>query len=582
MTATPLAYSYIRISTVEQRLGHGLQRQIERSREYAKKHGLMLVEDDPLHDIGVSAFRGANVAEGKLGAFLAAVKANKIPRGSYLLVESLDRVSRQEVHKSLRIFLDIIDAGINIVTLMDERVYNAEKRDPMDIMFSIIFMMRANEESEAKRDRISRVWANKRVNAKSRPITSICPAWLKPTRDKKLPFEIIEERAAIVRSIFEDSARGIGNYVIVKRLNENRVQPFGSRKKQGNGGWHTGSINRIPSSRATIGEFQPHRKPVNNERIPDGDSIKDYFPRIIDDELFYRAQQARRQRLTHELHKGRGGRKGQNYSNLFSGIASCVYCKFPMYFENKGSLGSKTYLVCSRAKHGSGCIKTRWSYSDFEASFLEFVEELDLASIVNVEEHEQARLKLAHEIDSYRGKIASLEREMDEKFNLPTKTATARDYVANKLDKLGQQLTELNTAIKRKEQQLTSLKIQPMNIEELKPIISQVQGNGKDAYQLRAQIAARLKSLVDAIFVAVVGSGPLLEKAKHDPGEAEGEGDIAKIAPTDPRMHGRWFSVKFSNQNKFLLVAPDAENPRKFTKIGVVAPLMIGETCAYT
>jgi hypothetical protein len=122
------------------------------------------------------------------------------------------------------------------------------------------------------------------------------------------------------------------------------------------------------------------------------------------------------------------------------------------------------------------------------------------------------------------------------------------------------------------------LKIQPLNVEELKTTISKVQGNGKDAYQLRAQVAARLKALVDAIFVAVVGSGPLLEKAENDPNDDDEEMvDITKIAPTDPRMRGQWFSVKFSNQNRFLVVAPDPTNPRKFKKTGVIAPIMTAD-----
>jgi DNA invertase Pin-like site-specific DNA recombinase len=98
----PLAYSYVRMSTETQLLGDSLRRQLERSRAFAVERGFDLVED--YHDLGVSAFRGKNVEDGKLGLFLNAVKAGKVPRGSYLLVESLDRLSRQQLQKSLRIF----------------------------------------------------------------------------------------------------------------------------------------------------------------------------------------------------------------------------------------------------------------------------------------------------------------------------------------------------------------------------------------------------------------------------------------------------------------------------------------------
>jgi DNA invertase Pin-like site-specific DNA recombinase len=81
---------------------------METSAAYAAEHGLELVDESRLQDIGVSAFKGANVADGALGRFLAAVKANKVPRGSFLLVESLDRLSRQAPFKSFAIFSEII------------------------------------------------------------------------------------------------------------------------------------------------------------------------------------------------------------------------------------------------------------------------------------------------------------------------------------------------------------------------------------------------------------------------------------------------------------------------------------------
>jgi DNA invertase Pin-like site-specific DNA recombinase len=92
----PKAYSYIRLSSERQLLGVGLQRQLDLSRKYAKDHDLDLV-DESFQDLGVSAYHGDNLVEGKLGAFLDAVKDGTIERGSYLLVESLDRISRQKV-----------------------------------------------------------------------------------------------------------------------------------------------------------------------------------------------------------------------------------------------------------------------------------------------------------------------------------------------------------------------------------------------------------------------------------------------------------------------------------------------------
>ena len=93
----------------------------------------------------MSAFKGANVTEGALGRFLDAVEKGLVLPGSYLLVESLDRISRQEIVKSLSLFLRIIQAGINLVTLQDERIYRADQTELADLIISLTIMSRAHQ-----------------------------------------------------------------------------------------------------------------------------------------------------------------------------------------------------------------------------------------------------------------------------------------------------------------------------------------------------------------------------------------------------------------------------------------------------
>jgi DNA invertase Pin-like site-specific DNA recombinase len=80
VTERARAFSYVRMSTPGQLLGDSLRRQLEASRTYASTHGLELVEE-PLQDLGVSAYKGANVSEGSLGRFLDAVRSGKVPTG---------------------------------------------------------------------------------------------------------------------------------------------------------------------------------------------------------------------------------------------------------------------------------------------------------------------------------------------------------------------------------------------------------------------------------------------------------------------------------------------------------------------
>src|SRR5579871_3978033 len=118
----PRAYSYTRFSTPEQAQGDSARRQIDLAKHYAAKHGLTLDDTLRLSDAGISGFRGANVRKGALGQFLRAVDDGDVPVGSYLLVESLDRVSRQNPWDALPIFQLIINSGVTIATLFDGKV----------------------------------------------------------------------------------------------------------------------------------------------------------------------------------------------------------------------------------------------------------------------------------------------------------------------------------------------------------------------------------------------------------------------------------------------------------------------------
>ena len=108
----PKAYSYLRMSTEQQLKGDSLRRQMEASRQYAAEHELLLV--DSLQDIGVSAYKGKNRTQGALRHFSDLVEEGKIERGSYLLLESLDRLSREQVRQALPFLLSLVSAGINI------------------------------------------------------------------------------------------------------------------------------------------------------------------------------------------------------------------------------------------------------------------------------------------------------------------------------------------------------------------------------------------------------------------------------------------------------------------------------------
>lgn len=493
----PKAYSYIRMSTDIQLKGDSLRRQLEASRKYAEAHGLDLVTDVELHDIGVSAYSGKNIASGSFGRFLAAVREGKIEKGSYLLVESFDRMSRQEPIVALQPFMDIVNSGLKLVTLDDERVFSG-KISFEDLIISIAKMSRANEESARKSDRLSKAWQNKRNMLGAKKLTARCPSWVR-LRDDSQAFEIIEGRAAIVRRIFDEAVAGLGAYSIVRRLNADSVPTF-----TGKGGWQTSTVNKIIGSPAVIGTFQPGRM-VNGRREPEGEPIRDYFPRILDDETFLSAQRGRLERRTTKSgdRKGSGGRKGLNYSNLFSKLAICAYCKQPMQFQNKGMPPKgQQYLVCSTALRGLDCpMKARWRYDHFETAFLSFVEKLDLASLVSTEKQHSQRAELTRQLEAAEGKQKKLEHEISLIFNTSKKLNDGSDFLARALKECEPEVAkakEDQTVLRREIAKLDDAALTYYgNADQMADLIAQVRSSlGKDVYKIRAQIASRLQSII--------------------------------------------------------------------------------------
>ena len=149
-----------------------------------------------------------------------------------------------------------------------------------DLIISICVMARAHEENVMKADRVRSAWSNKRKDAANRILTAKCPGWLRASEDKS-KWEVIRERAHIVRAIYRDSATGLGVYAVMTKLNKNRVPVFGRSK----GGWHTSTVDEILKNRAVLGEFQPHHL-VDGKREPTGAVLKNYYPAMIHEETF--------------------------------------------------------------------------------------------------------------------------------------------------------------------------------------------------------------------------------------------------------------------------------------------------------
>jgi DNA invertase Pin-like site-specific DNA recombinase len=128
LSAAPKVYSYTRWSTPEQAKGDSLRRQTEAAAKWAARRGLVLDESLAITDEGRSAYRGGN-AEGDAGLsrFLEACRRGLIEPGSFLLVESLDRISRMAPRRAQRLLDDIVDAGVAAAKARGARLGNLSR-----------------------------------------------------------------------------------------------------------------------------------------------------------------------------------------------------------------------------------------------------------------------------------------------------------------------------------------------------------------------------------------------------------------------------------------------------------------------
>src|SRR5262245_43378282 len=176
------AYSYTRFSSPAQRTGDSIRRQTALRDAWLARNGLDLDDTLTLQDAGVSAFRGRHRTDPRnaLGGFLKLVEAGRVPRGSYFIIESLDRLSREEAEEALTLPVTIPRAGIKVVQLQPVETVYAKPVDPMKLVMAVMEMSRGHSESRMKSERSAAAWVQKRKAAVAGKMADgFVPSWIR-------------------------------------------------------------------------------------------------------------------------------------------------------------------------------------------------------------------------------------------------------------------------------------------------------------------------------------------------------------------------------------------------------------------
>lgn len=492
----PTAYSYVRFSTPEQIKGDSYRRQIELSSQYAQAHGLVLDDSLKLADLGVSAFKSVNAGTGKLGLFISAVETGDVQPGSYLLVESLDRLSRAEIITALNLFTSILSKDITIVTLADNRVYTKNSiNDLGNLMISLVIMSRAHEESLMKSQRVSAAWESKRRRARTdgHKLTKTCPAWLVLHNGA---FESIPERIEVVKRIYQMALNGSGYVSIAKRLNQEQQPTFDGQGKKANG-WHHSYVVRILKNPAVYGLFIPHIQ-VDGKRVPQ-EPIEDYYPEIISKDDFFAVQAAISSR------KGKGGEVGSRV-NILANLLKCGRCGGSAIRINKSgkqATSDKHYtwiaVVCNSGRRGvTNCGHHPWKLHDLERAVLEEVKELDLSLILNNESQGQSLAVLKQNIHSTAEQILAIQKQRDRLIDAIANGDAGLGAITDRIRNLTKQEQGLSEAVETltQEYEVESQRLSAMtrSVDEIRKLADQL-----DDYDIRLKLQTEVRRLVDKI-----------------------------------------------------------------------------------
>jgi DNA invertase Pin-like site-specific DNA recombinase len=460
-----IAYSYIRFSDPIQLKGDSLRRQTEAAAEWCQRNGRHLDTSTTLHDLGKSAFTGAhriNPDRHALAAFLKLVESGRVPHGSYLVLENLDRLSREEEVPACHLLTGILLAGVKVVQMKPSELILTEKSNGFDIMRAVMELSRGHGESAIKSERVGGAWQEKKRRARNGEtqkatnrmgegchfLTRRLPAWIE-VRGGKL--HLIPQRAAAVKRIFQLAGSGYGAVLIIKKLAEEGIPPFDKFP------WSRGYLARILNDRRALGEFQPRRKKDGKE---DGEVIPNYFPAVVTEQEYHAARGGQEQRFR------KRGRVGKHV-NVFAGLlrnardGDAYHCAVRPTGGNRSARRLQRLLINFNSIEGRAKMVS-FPFVTFEREIFSRLREIDPHEILNGDAGPDETIALAGELARVEGKIAALEAELlngdvaalarvlrrleDEKATLAARLAEARQKAANPLsESWGEAQTLLKT-----------------------------------------------------------------------------------------------------------------------------------------
>jgi len=439
-------FIYYRVSSEKQTEKSGIERQEDTLRAYVERTGLCASMDESeaieIHDSGVSAFKGINTSSaGQLGQWMDQVRAGMWD-GSSLVVESIDRFSRQNPFTVMGYINELVSHQVTIHDVSLNMQINLANSAllPMVTMSA----QRAYEESKLKSDRIRAGWAKKREQAfnKGTIVTNKRPAWI-DVEDNRY---VLNAKAEVVREIFRLYQTGLGTPTIAKILNER-----GSEWLLGRSVWRGEAVHKILRNRRVTGlisiseiirDYNSTETPMTQKKYE-----MDVYPPVISTDEFELVQ---KMLVSRRSNAGRiTGTENLVKNNIFSGVFRCATCGSVMYHnvvqaKRKPKNGDPKveeyrYIRCMNERDGL-CDNKSLRYEVLERFLIEHIRGLDFNQIIKPDEVnpqiELIRVQIEEEIKHIQEYEHGIERLKNSNRKIPFDVLTELEDSRARLNEL--------------------------------------------------------------------------------------------------------------------------------------------------
>lgn len=301
MTTKRLAISYVRFSSKKQEQGDSTRRQRELADAWmARNSDEYEWSGIKYEDLGLSASKGKHL-EGNLGKILEAVRSGDIPAGSAIVCETLDRFSRLEPLKTLRLLEEVIEAGVDLITLAPEVRYDRKSVTSHELFMLAGQALAAYDYAKTLGRRVQESYEGRAKEARQGgSIKRRNAFWLTSEGELK------GDEANVVRSVFKSFAEGVGIRTLYKQHSDVFANPS--------------SVRKLLKNIAVIGHWQRYTTSIDKDGKQTrelGELVKGVFkPALQDEALFYQVQKlmTKQPELTHAK------------KNPLSGIVVCATC----------------------------------------------------------------------------------------------------------------------------------------------------------------------------------------------------------------------------------------------------------------